>query len=403
MRRPDSKPILPWPVLALGVAAAAAAVVVALIYGGGGNGGNVGGSPTPAPTPTLPPITGTIGYITPDGNFALMDADGANQRVLTSDGLAKSFAWSPDGSVAALEVASGTAARVRGIRPDGSVAFDIEGGSKPLWSSGGEELAVEVGNSVAVYDASGNALRVFESATLPTWSPDGASVAFLKLGADGKAVPVIGELSTGTESPLAADIEPADPVFPIASHPSGGIIAYRNRLYEPATGATTDLPGTAVYWSPNGRTLLAAGEFVPAYRATPGLILDATQGLKQTIGLDIRPSAEDIPAQLFIQKWTEWTPDGRYLLYMDPEPGRERIRIYDTEAIRQDSRRNIAGERPDISLNARVQVSDRRQDDPYEGLTVTFMHEGKVWVFPLDGRALVAVAEGGYPAWQPTP
>lgn len=390
MSRNPGKPILPWPVLALGVVAAGVALIVAfVVVGGSSDGGDGGGTATPRPTPTLGTVSGTIGYITPDGNFALMDGNGANQRVLTSDGAVTAFAWSPDGSIAAVEFGGSAAAHVAGVNPaDGSVLFDIAGAAQPLWSPDGDRLVVVLDGSLGVFDTSGAPARVFESGMLPTWSPDGASVAFLKVDAAGKAVPVIGDVASGEESPLADGLEPADPVFPIAWHPSGDVLGYRNRLYDQQTGNTTDLPGTVVYWSPNGRMLLVAGDFIPSDNATKGLVLDATQEFKQTIGLSIRPSAEDIPAQLFIQKWTDWTSDGRYLLYMDPEPDRQRIRVYDTKDLTQTPHRNIAGERPDISPDGRY---------------LTFMYQGKVWVYPLDASALAAVAEGGFPAWQPTP
>lgn len=89
-----------------------------------------------------------------------------------------------------------------------------------------------------------------------------------------------------------------------------------------------------------------------------------------------------------MQKWSDWTGDGRYLFYMDPEPSREFIRVYDTQAISQQIYRNIAGERPDLSP---------------DGANAVFMFQGKVWVFPVDGSALVPVAEGSRPVWQPTP
>jgi len=355
----------------------------------GDSGGSNETTPTPG-TPTLPPVTatGTIGYITPDGNFALMNADGTGQRLLTQDGGVTSFAWAPDGSLAAVAAGTGPAARVRGITPDGSVAFEVEG-SAPLWAPAGGRLAVIQGVNIAVVDSAGTVLRTFENGTLPAWAPDGSRLAFLKVGDDQKAVPVIGDVNTGEETPLSADIAPAEPVYPIAWHPSGDVIGYRNRLYDLSNGTTTDIPGTAVYWSPDGRVLLAAGEYSEADRATPGLILDATQEFKQTIGISIRPSAQDIPAQLFIQKWTDWSPDGRYLYYMDPEPGRERIRIYNTvPPVSQEPRKGIRGERPDISP---------------DGQTLAFMHEGKVMVYPLDGSTGlgVPVAEGTFPAWKP--
>src|SRR5574341_782264 len=106
MKKSSNKPILPWPVLAVGAVIAGVAVVVALLVGGSGN-GDIASTPSPSPTATLGPVAGTIGYITPDGNFALMDGHGGNQQVLTSDGAAKSFAWSPDGSIAAIEMGAG--------------------------------------------------------------------------------------------------------------------------------------------------------------------------------------------------------------------------------------------------------------------------------------------------------
>jgi hypothetical protein len=382
-------------------AAAVTAVLVTFIAFDSGGDGTPEGSPTPAPAPTLPPIAGTLGYITHDSNFALIEANGGNQRVLTFDGAAKLFAWSPDGSLAAVEFSTGTPTHVAGIKPeDGAIAFDIPGAAQPLWSQAGDRLVVTVGDSLVVYDTAGARHRVFERGTLPTWSPDSSSLAFVKVDSDGKGLPVIGDLATGQEHPLAAEIESADPVYPIAWHPSGTIIAYRNRIYDLTTGSTTDLPGTAVFWSPNGRTLLVAGEFVPSDNATRGLILDATQDYRQTIGLSIHPSTQDVPPQLFIQKWTEWTPDGRYLLYLDPDPGRETIRKYDTQQpVSQDWDRNIAGERPDIAESAHLASFDSRA--AYGGLVATFMYQGKVWVYPLNGASLEAVAEGGYPAWRP--
>lgn len=385
MRRSASKPILPWPVLLAGLAVAGVALLATFILIDDGSGP---AAPTLAPTPTLAPgIQGTLGYITPDGNFALIDAYGGSHRPLTTNGGVTAFAWAPNGSLVAVVEGSAAAATVIGLHPDGTEALSIAGSSDPLWSPGSDALAVSQGANLAVYDVVGNQVRTFENAALGAWSPDGTSLAFLKLAGDGLAVPVIASLGDGSETPLSADIQPAEPVFPIAWHPSGGQVAYRDRLYVLSSENTADLPGTAVQWSPDGRMLLVAGRFDATANATSGLLLDVTRDMEQTIGIYIRPSAYEIPPQLFIQKWTDWTPDGRYFLYLDPEPGRETARVFQTlYPPTQDRDRNIAGEFPDISPDGTYSV---------------FTYQEKVWVMPLDKSVLVTIADGRLPAWQP--
>ncbi len=351
----------------------------------GGGGGDSTPSPSPSPSPKPLTATGTIGYITPQGDFALMDANGSNQRALTQDGGVAAFSWSPDGTAAALELGIGSTAHVRVIKPDGSSKFELDG-SEALWSPAGDRLALKQGSGIGIADRNGNPERVFEDGARPAWAPDGTRLAFIKLDTDGTGVPVIGDIATGTETPLSAGIEAAPPDYPIAWHPAGTVIAHQNKLYEPATGTTRDLPGTAVEWAPDGRTLLVSGVYSERDGGSPGLLLDVAQDFKNTIGLLIRLSAEDIPAQLFIQKWTDWTPDGRFLVYLDPEPQRERVRLYDTVSLTQQPFKNIAGERPDVSP---------------DGTHVAWMLRGQVWVFPLDASTLLPVADGGFPAWQP--
>jgi hypothetical protein len=113
-------------------------------------------------------------------------------------------------------------------------------------------------------------------------------------------------------------------------------------------------------------------------------LLDATQGLKEVIGLELPPSAEGVPGWDFIQSWTAWSPNGRYLVYMDPTVTRERVRRYDTMQATQEIYRNIKGERPKISP---------------DGSVIAFMDAGKVWMLPFDGSWLNPVMDGGWPAW----
>jgi hypothetical protein len=82
---------------------------------------------------------------------------------------------------------------------------------------------------------------------------------------------------------------------------------------------------------------------------------------------------------------------------MDPAVGFTRVRIYDTIELRQEPLPDIGGERPNISP---------------DGKTVAFTYQGQIWVlaftdqdipgeFALSVSALVAVAQGSAPAWQP--
>jgi len=364
-----------------------AAVLAVLVPAAACGGSSAPAIPTPTPTPTSPPITakGRIAFITPEGRLALIGPNGTDLTPITDTGV-KAFRWSPDGSLIAVEANAGGGPSVRVIRPDGQAVFEAPGASSPLWSPKGDHLAVAIEGGVAVLDQTGQEALRIANARRPAWSPDGSAIAAVKLDAGGLGVPVIVDLATGSETPLAPDIEPSPPDYPIAWHPTGTGIAYRNRVYDLTSGAAQDLPGTAVEWNPDGRILMVTLQFVPQDNATPARLLDFTQGGKQIIGLDVRPAADGTPAWLEIKKWTDWTPDGRYLIYMDPLPAAIKTRVYDTVAVRQDKMPGLAGQYPEVSP---------------DGTHMTFQFQGKVWVLALDKTALRDIVEGSAPAWQP--
>jgi len=374
-------------------------LVVVLALLGAACGGDGGSEVSPGPTseasvtPSLTPFaspvaaSGKIAFIDLEGNLALISPDGSGQEVLTEGGGVKGFRWSPDGSLIALEGGEGAGFGLRVSGVDGEVLFELEDGSSPVWSPQGDRLAVSQGSTIAVYDKAGAKVREIADAQGAAWSPNERTLAFLRPEGDGgSGVPLLADVATGSESPLSEEIEPHDLVYSIAWHPDGSAIAYRDGIYEVASGQKADLPGVPVRWSPDGRLLMVTLETDPESNSTPAHLLDLAQG-KAVIGLDVRPSADGTPPWLYVQRWTDFSPNSRFLIYLDPLPYRLRARIYDTIALRQYKYPDIRGQAPSASP---------------DNAHVVFMDAGKVWVMVLDGSALKDIAQGSQPSWQPS-
>jgi dipeptidyl aminopeptidase/acylaminoacyl peptidase len=374
------------------LAAATVMAVIVLVVASGGCGGDET-PPGDSSTPTRGPVgtitaAGRLAFIAADGNLTLINPDGSGADPVTESGGVQDYAWSPDGSlIAVARLEGGGQPAVDVIRPAGEAVFEVVGGSAPLWSPQGDRLLVERSGGLEVVDAAGQPLRSIANAVLPDWSPEGSAVAFIRVS-QGKGVPMIVFVESGEESALDAGIAPENPVYPVIWHPAGAVLAYRNDLYEPTTGARTDLPGVAAYFSPDGRLLLVVLDADPTVTGRPANLLDLTQGVKTIIGLEVRPAAEEVPPWLYIRRWTDWGRDGGLLLYMDPDEFRPKMRIYDTVGIMQDSYSNIRGEYPDLSPDS---------------THLAFQYEGRIEIFPLNGTALVPIAEGSLPRWEPVP
>ena len=331
------------------------------------------------PTPTVNLTTDArVAFIDTAGNVAIMNADGSGVTALTTGGGATSLATSADASLIAAEFATG----VRVFDAAGRLLFERQGAASPTWATGAPRLAVAVGDAVLGLDAAGELEVTVEHARRASWSPDGTRLAVMELVGE-NGTPVIVDAATGAKSPLSAEIEPHIPAYPIAWHPNGVAIAYRDRLYDLSTETQATLPGIAVGWSPDGRMLMVTLPSDPSSGITTVRLLDATQGLKEVIGMEA-PASTVEPGWLYVQRWVDWSPDGTRLVYMDPAVGQERVRVFNTVQISQDIHRNIKGELPDISP---------------EGEFIVFMDTARVWLLPVDGSALQVIAEGTQAHW----
>ncbi len=360
-----------FPVLAL-------AALLSACRGGGND------EPPVLPTAAPPLVAGQrIAFINSDNNLALMNSDGSELSVITESGGVQAFSWSGDGSRVAVDRQLPTGRTLSVLRPDGSVVFEQTGATEPRWSPDGTRFAMKVGDAIQVVDASGAVVRTILSAALPAWSPDGSRLAVLKLS-QGSGVPVVATLATGEETPLSADIAPQPLTSPIAWHPASDVVGYGTVLYDLSNGVRREVPGTAVEWSPDGRTLVIALPDPQQFGTTLFQLLDADQDFKPAIGLELPPAADATPPALFLSNWTGWSPDGRYLVYLDPTATRERARIFDTVMVSQERLSDIKGEQPSVSGGQAV---------------AAFMDSGKVWVLPVDGSSLNAIADGSWPAW----
>jgi hypothetical protein len=366
----------------------AAALIGGAFLIGAGCGDGHGGAPA---TPTFGPI-GTItastrlAFIGKDANLMLINADGSGAESITAGGGVQGYFWSSDGSLIAVERQLGEESSVEVIRPTGESVFEVAGAAAPTWSPRDTRLLVERDGGLDLLDEGGKSIRSIPSAVLPDWKSDGAAIAFIRTTVDGKGIPTIVIVDSGEELVIDPAIRPDEAIYPVLWHPGGAALAFRNTLYDLVSSEKTDLPGPVASFSPDGRLVLVVLGPDPVASGRPAELLDLTQQGKKIIGLEVRPPPGESPPARYIERWMEWSKDGRVLVYMDSDALQPRVRVYDTVAIKQEAYPNILGENPDLSP---------------DGTLAAFQHDNRVWVFPLNATALVPVAEGSLPAWEP--
>jgi dipeptidyl aminopeptidase/acylaminoacyl peptidase len=368
-----------------GVLAVALAIVVGfLIATCSADDGPSDNQPTPTGTITA---AGRLGFISNDGNLVLINPDGTGAQPITEAGGVQRFAWSPDGSLIAVERQVDGGSELAVIRSGGEAVFNVTGAASPTWSPAGDRLLVERAGGLEILARDGQVVASFPEAVRPDWSGDGSAIAFIRTSANGNGVPIIGRIESREESPLDAGLAPEQAIYPVLWQPGGSLLAYRNTLYDFAAGTGAELPGIAARFSPDGRLLLVVLGADPTVRGRPAQMLDLTRDERPpVIGINVRPAPDGTPPWLFVRMWTDWGKDGRIFFYLDPDEFRPRVRIFDTIGKTQDTYRDIRGEFPVLSPDS---------------THVTFQYEGKVWVFPLNATALAPIVEGSLPSWQP--
>ena len=190
----------------------------------------------------------------------------------------------------------------------------------------------ELGNLIA-FDADGSDPVVLDGSVpgetfvrQPTWSPDGARIAWVRLAADGTSAEVATAAADGTrptETPVAAA------PFYLSWDPTSSRIVYLGGsasadielgMVDVAAGSEAVAldAGSPFYfsWNPSGRQMLV-------HVGTDRLDRLAIDGTLTTV--DDRPGTFNVPV---------WTSNGRTLVYASQTGGGQRLVAYDLDADR---------------------------------------------------------------------
>jgi TolB protein len=215
------------------------------------------------------------------GTLLLADASGATKSLRPSSGRPS---WSPDGSRLVFQSGSDTSpsGTVHIVRADGSDDHAVRSGYYPDWSPDGTRLAFSDGEQLdgvtqhdlwisAIDGRDARQLTETSAAELmPAWSPDGRTIAFLRVQGSYGALGLMSlwtiDVASGTERKLS-DV-PGGSVVAMDWSPRGDQIAYSCGgdvcVVDVGSGTPRRITSTStasensVSWSSDGRTLLVS-------------------------------------------------------------------------------------------------------------------------------------------------
>ena len=262
-----------------------------------------------------------------DGEIHVIDADGQNERQVTTDShhSDEHFAWSPDSASIAYEHRSS----IRVVDVADAADQDLGEGRKPVWSPDGTRIAYEHRSSIRVVDVADAAVQDLGVGREPVWSPDGTRIAYHAwLHSNDADIYVVDADGTGDREQITDNaVEDYKPVW----SPDGTKIAFTSHPWDyeimtmKADGTDkrqltdNDYEDSHPAWSPDGARIVYVG--TPDGGDSEIFVMDADgANVAQLTDNDLEDSD---PA---------WSPDGARIVYVGtPDGGDSEIFVMDAD------------------------------------------------------------------------
>ena len=241
-----------------------------------------------APEGGYPPPTGQIAF-SRDRDLWLMEADGSNPReIVTSSRLANKIVWSPDNQ----EILFCQDGYQQYVLPNGG------GGKIKLY----DIFATRVASPKSIKQVTTDAISAS-----PSYFPDGDRIAF-------------------TRNLSALDLSKEVPLFQVYVGGTYGSPLPKNVNLG---SATPDLQLLTPAVSPDGKQIAVAvtrADLMASPKPTLGIAIIPAKGFKGTM-----EEWTDKAAQIPVSSGPAWSPDGRYLAYVDISENPRSLALYDFE------------------------------------------------------------------------